>query len=135
MTTEAGASAAGTTLTTFYDGGCPLCSKEIAHYQRVDRAGRIRWVDITQDTEALTAAGLDTATAMRRLHVQHADGRLAQGVPAFIAIWRQLPGYRWLARGVTALGLTRPLDAAYRRFADWRFQRRCRQGACAIPGR
>ncbi|MGD2019824.1 MAG: DUF393 domain-containing protein [Thiohalocapsa sp.] len=124
-----------TVLTTFYDGGCPLCSKEIAHYRRVDRAGRIRWVDITQDSESLAAAGLDQLTAMRRLHVQDTDGRLVQGVPAFVAIWRHLPGYRWLARVVATLRLTRPLDAAYRRFADWRFERRCRDGACTLPQR
>lgn len=123
---------ADTAVTTFYDGGCPLCSKEIAHYRRLDRAGRVNWVDITRDAEALDAVGLDQATAMRRLHVRDADGRLVQGVPAFVAIWRQLPRYRLLARVVSALRLTAPLDAAYRRFADWRFERRCRDGACDI---
>jgi predicted DCC family thiol-disulfide oxidoreductase YuxK len=122
-------------LTTFYDGGCPLCSKEIAHYRRVDRAGRIRWVDITLDRDALDAAGLDIATAMRRLHVQRGDGRLVQGVPAFVAIWQQLPGYRLLARAVLWFRLTKPLDWAYRRFADWRFARRCHDGICAVSGR
>jgi predicted DCC family thiol-disulfide oxidoreductase YuxK len=120
---------------TFYDGGCPLCSKEIAHYRRMDRAGRIRWIDLTTDAEALSAAGLDVATAMRRLHVRDADGRLISGVPAFVAIWQQLPGYRSLARVVTALRLSRPLDWAYERFADWRFERRCRDGACALERR
>ncbi|WP_295542945.1 thiol-disulfide oxidoreductase DCC family protein [uncultured Thiohalocapsa sp.] len=125
---------ADSALTTFYDGGCPLCSKEIAHYRRLDRAGRVRWVDITRDTHALAAVGLDQATAMRRLHVCDATGQLVQGVPAFVAIWRQLPGYRLLARVVTALRLTGVLDAAYRRFADWRFERRCRDGSCRISG-
>ena len=124
-----------TQLTTFFDGGCPLCSREIAHYRRLDRAQRIRWVDITTEPDALAAVGLDQATAMRRLHVQDAAGRLIQGVPAFVAIWRQLPGYRLLARLVTGLKLTTPLDWAYRRFADWRFRRRCQDGHCAIASR
>lgn len=124
-----------TQLTTFYDGGCPLCSKEIAHYRRIDRAGRVRWVDITTAPEALAAAGLDQATAMRRLHVQDTDGRLLQGVPAFVAIWRQLPGYRRLAGLVQGLRLTGPLDLAYGRFADWRFRRRCAEGTCAVDPR
>jgi predicted DCC family thiol-disulfide oxidoreductase YuxK len=121
-----------THLTTFYDGGCPLCSREIAHYRRLDRAERIRWIDITTAPEMLTAAGLDPATAMRRLHVQDGRGRMLRGVPAFVAIWRQLPGYRLLATVVTALRLTGPLDSGYARFADWRFRRRCRDGVCAI---
>ncbi|MGB5830698.1 MAG: DUF393 domain-containing protein [Thiohalocapsa sp.] len=119
-------------LTTFYDGGCPLCSKEIAHYQRVDRAGRIRWIDLTTDAEALSAAGFDAETAMRRLHVRDVEGQLISGVPAFVAVWQQLPGYRLLAWVVTALRLSGPLDRTYARFADWRFERRCRDGACAL---
>ena len=33
----------------FYDGGCPLCRREIAHYQRIDRERRIQWTDIQQE--------------------------------------------------------------------------------------
>jgi predicted DCC family thiol-disulfide oxidoreductase YuxK len=124
-----------TELTTFYDGGCPLCSKEIAHYRKMDRAGRIRWIDITAEPQALAAAGLDQQTAMRRLHVRDADGRLVEGVPAFVEIWQRLPGYKLLARVVGALRLTGPLNWAYARFADWRFKRRCRDGACALEHR
>ncbi|MGB5735815.1 MAG: DUF393 domain-containing protein [Thiohalocapsa sp.] len=125
----------GERLTTYYDGGCPLCSKEIAHYRRVDRNQRVRWVDLTEAADELAAIGLDTSTAMRRLHVQEADGRLLSGVPAFVAIWRRLPGYRVLARVVEALGLIRPLEWGYARFADWRFRRRCDDGACGVGGR
>jgi len=123
------------TLTTYYDGGCPLCSKEITHYRRIDRAQRIRWIDITAQPDALRASGLDIATAMRRLHVRTSDGQIISGVPAFVAIWQKLPGYRLLAHLVRLLRLTRPLDLAYGQFADWRFRRRCRDGACAVPTR
>lgn len=121
-----------TELKTFFDGGCPLCSREIAHYRKLDRAGRIRWVDITRETDLLEAAGLDLPGAMRRLHVQESDGRLLSGVEAFVAIWRRLPRWRWLARLVTGLRLTRPLEWAYGSFAERRFRRRCADGACTI---
>lgn len=119
-------------LKTFFDGGCPLCNREIAHYRSIDREGRIRWVDITQEKEALADAGLDLPSAMRRLHVQELDGRLLSGVDAFVAIWRRLPRWRWLARVVTGLRLERPLEWGYRHFAERRFQRRCAEGACAL---
>jgi predicted DCC family thiol-disulfide oxidoreductase YuxK len=122
-------------ITTFYDGGCPLCSKEIAHYQRMDRTHRVRWIDLTQAADELAAVGLDTATAMRRLHVRDADGRLLSGVPAFVAIWYRLPRYRVLAQIVEKLRLVRPLDWVYAEFADWRFRRRCRDGTCAVATR
>ncbi len=119
-------------LKTFFDGGCPLCSREIAHYRKIDRAGCIQWVDITQEADVLKSVGLDLPSAMRRLHVQEADGRVLSGVEAFIAIWRRLPRWRWLARLVSGLRLTRPLEWAYVRFAERRFRRRCADGACAI---
>jgi predicted DCC family thiol-disulfide oxidoreductase YuxK len=121
-----------TKLTTFFDGGCPLCRREIAHYQRLDRHGAIRWVDIVNDQGALAAVGLDRNTAMRRLHVAEPNGQMRTGVPAFVAIWRRLPGYRHLATLVETLGLVRPLDWAYGHFADWRIKRRCNDGACTL---
>lgn len=119
-------------LTTFFDGGCPLCSREIAHYRKIDRAERIHWVDITQEPETLAAAGLDLPSAMRRLHVQEPDGRLLSGVEAFVAIWRRLPRWQLLARLVTRLRLTRALEWGYQRFAERRFRQRCAEGACPI---
>jgi predicted DCC family thiol-disulfide oxidoreductase YuxK len=121
-----------TELKTFFDGGCPLCSREIAHYRQIDRANRIQWIDITQDGEALAAVGLDLSSAMRRLHVLETNGRLLSGVDAFVAIWRRLPRWRWLAHLVTGLRLRRPLEWAYVRFAERRFRRRCADGACAL---
>ncbi|MEA3639263.1 MAG: DUF393 domain-containing protein [Lamprobacter sp.] len=121
-----------TRLTTFYDGGCPLCSREIAHYRKIDQEERIHWVDITQEADRLASAGLDLSSAMRRLHAQEADGRLLSGVDAFVAIWQRLPGWHLLAGLVTGLRLTGPLEWGYRRFAERRFRRRCAEGACAI---
>lgn len=116
----------------FYDGGCPLCRREIAHYRKLDRAQRIDWVDITQDHHRLAALDIPVRQAMQRLHVQTPDGRLVTGAEAFATVWQELPYYRWLARIVRGARLLRPLDAAYRWFARRRFQRRCRNGACPI---
>lgn len=121
-----------THLTTYYDGSCPLCSKEIAHYRRVDRQHRVRWVDLTKAAEELAEVGLDTQTAMRRLHVRAPDGQLISGIPAFIAIWQQLPGYHLLAKFVRTMRLTSALEWCYDYFADWRFRQRCNNGACGV---
>ncbi|MCF7979820.1 MAG: DUF393 domain-containing protein [Chromatiaceae bacterium] len=121
-----------TELKTFFDGGCPLCSREIAHYRKIDRDGRIQWIDITQAADTLATAGLDLPSAMRRLHVQEPDGRLLSGVEAFIAIWQRLPRWHLLAGLVTRLRLTRPLEWGYQRFSERRFRRRCAEGACML---
>ena len=115
----------------FYDGGCPLCRREIEHYQRRDRAGALAWVDITRDRQILEAHGLSAERAMERLHVLDGQRRWQVGAWGFAAIWEQLPGYRWLARLLRWLHLLPLLDAAYRPFARWRLRRRCSAGSCA----
>jgi predicted DCC family thiol-disulfide oxidoreductase YuxK len=113
----------------FYDGGCGLCSREIAHYRRLDSRERIEWIDITREPERLEDFGLELQACMEVLHVIAADGRRHTGAYAFAVTWSQLPGYRWLARLVRLPGILPLLDAAYRRFARWRFRRRT---ACAV---
>lgn len=97
------------TLRILYNGDCPVCAREIAHYRRVASASA---ADIVFDD--LTALGaravpLDPEAARRRLHAVE-DGRLVHGLPAFRALWRRLPGWRWLAR-LTGLPLVRPVAA------------------------
>jgi predicted DCC family thiol-disulfide oxidoreductase YuxK len=125
---EAGAS--NTRPTVFFDGACPLCRREIAHYRRIDRAQRLRWVDAATEAETLAAHGLDLDRAMAELHVLDGNGGWHRGVDAFLVIWSRLPAYRWLARLVSSLGLRAPLGFVYRYFAAWRYRRRCGAGAC-----
>lgn len=116
--------------TVFFDGGCPLCRREIAHYRRLDRHGRIHWFDVAEPGVQLDQFGLDRTAVMARFHVRDADGRMLTGAAAFVALWRCLPGYRHLARLVSALHLTGLLEWGYRRFAVWRLRRRCDDGLC-----
>lgn len=115
----------------FFDGSCPLCRREIAHYRRIDTAQRMYWVDAVSEPEALSRHGLSLKAAMAELHVLDGAGRWQRGIDAFVVIWQQLPGYRWLAKIITTLGLRRPLAFAYRHFAAWRNRRRCGDHGCA----
>ncbi len=114
----------------FFDGGCPLCRREVAHYRRLDRGDRVCWVDISREPRALENQGIDRSDAMRRLHVINERGRVVSGMPAFVAVWRQLPVYRHLAWFVERLGLVPTLERLYVNFASWRYRRRCADGTC-----
>ncbi len=115
----------------FYDGGCPLCSREVAHYRRLDREARIEWVDIHANPRAVDSIGVNYEEAMARLHVRDSNGEVQTGVWAFAAVWDALPYYRWLARMLRTLRLLSVLDLAYTRFASWRFKRRaCATDSC-----
>jgi len=82
--------------TVYYDGGCPVCAREISFYQRRPGAECLAWVDLTRAEDAALGPGLSRAAALARIHVRRADGRLIEGAAAFGEIWRCMPGLRWL---------------------------------------
>jgi len=102
-----------TTCTVYFDGACPVCRREIAHYRRQRGSESIAWVDASSCDEAELGPGLDRSVVLSRFHVRNADGTLTSGAAAFVAIWRRLPAFAWLA----ALASSRPvlalLEAGY----------------------
>ena len=114
----------------FFDGGCPLCRREVDHYRFLDRRDRVDWVDISREPDLLSRYGIDPEAAMRKLHALDERGRIVSGVSAFVVVWRNLPLYRYLAWFVERLDLVPTLDGVYARFAAWRFRRRCGSGSC-----
>lgn len=100
-------------LTVYYDGACPVCSREIAVYRRQPGAEQCAWVDASSCPEAELGAGLTRASAMTRFHVRRADGGLVDGMRGFTLLWRALPGWAWVGR-IASLGpFPLLLDAAY----------------------
>ena len=84
-------------LTVYYDGACPVCSREIAHYRQQPGAQACQWVDAAHCPPDALGAGLSRAQALGRFHVRLADGRLVDGAAGFGALWQVMPGWRWLA--------------------------------------
>lgn len=95
-----------------YNGACPICAREIAGYRRA--AARhdapLRFEDL--DQADLAAWGLSHEAARRRLHLRQ-DGQVLAGLPAFLALWARLPGWRWLARGLGLPGVRQVAHAVY----------------------
>jgi predicted DCC family thiol-disulfide oxidoreductase YuxK len=89
---------------------------------------------VTRPDADLCPYGIDRREALEVFHVVDAAGSMQTGARAFITLWGELPGYRWLATACRALHAAPLLDAAYRRFAAWHFRRRCTQGACGLGG-
>ena len=99
-------------VTALFHGACPVCSIEISHYQGMceRRSIRVGWSDISSGVDApiLAELGLDREDVKRRMTVLDRDGRVHRGIDAFIVLWRELPGYRHLAR-VVALPVIHPI--------------------------
>lgn len=106
--------------TVYYDGACPLCSREIAMYRRLDGADRLRWVDITTASPQELGGDLTREQALARFHVRDERGQLVAGGAGFVAIWGRLPGLRWLARLAARPPLSWLLEPAYRAFLRFR---------------
>ncbi len=122
--------AADPAATVFYDGACPLCRREIAHYRRLRGAERVLWIDIARADAPLATYGLSRELAMARLHVRDTAGHWQTGAFGFAELWSHLPGYRWLARTLRLLRLLPLLDRVYASFARWRLRRACDERTC-----
>src|SRR5207244_4387744 len=118
----------------FYDGLCPLCSREMAHYRKRVRDGAVEFVDIADSAFDAAAHGVDPLRVHRVMHVK-AGAEMRTGVDAFIAIWEVIPGYGWLARLARTPGLHWGFHLGYHAFAvvrPWLPRRRavCTTGTC-----
>lgn len=98
----------------FYDGSCPLCVAEIAHYKARDTGGHLALVDVSKPVDL--PSGLTPDAAMARFHVQTPDGVLQSGARGFAALWDRVPGWRWLARLSRIPGVLTLLEGVYRGF-------------------
>ncbi len=116
----------------FYDGGCPLCRREINHYRRLDRKKRLAWIDISREPMRVRSYGLKVEQAMLSFHVLDGTGCWKTGAEAFVVLWSQLPYYRHVASAIRKLRLSGLLDIAYKRWAVWRFRRRCEGNRCGV---
>ena len=104
MTESPASQSCDDSLRVLYNGSCPICSKEIEHYQRYsDGEGLpIAYDDLM--TEAREAWTIDQDSAAKALRVRRGDEVLV-GVDAFLALWEAMPRYRLLARLVRLPGV------------------------------
>jgi 3-demethoxyubiquinol 3-hydroxylase len=101
-------------LSVLYDGACPLCRREIALYRGLRSEHGLRFVDVS--SELALPPGATREQLLARFHVQRADGTLASGADAFLTLWAQLPGWRWLARLGRVPGMAWSMERVYRLF-------------------
>ena len=110
-------------LTLLYDGGCPLCLREVRLLQRRDgQRGRLAFVDINApDYESSCPSGIGYRQAMGRIHAITADGTVLRDLEVFRRAY-QLVDLGWLY-APTRWPPLRPLaDAVYSFWARHRLR-------------
>jgi predicted DCC family thiol-disulfide oxidoreductase YuxK len=120
-------------LTLYYDGGCPVCTREIGFYQRRRGAERIRWVNLARCEDSELGRDLNREAAYARLHARRPDGQLVSGARAFAALWQALPAFRLAGRVAALPGIVHGLEWGYRGFLKVRRLWRGDTAACALP--
>ena len=112
-------------LTLLFDGGCPLCLREVHFLEQRDRrcngaSPRIAFVDVdAADYDPTSHGGISYREAMGRIHAIAADGSVLRDVAVFRRAY-ELIGLGWLY-APTRWPLIGPLaDWAYGLWARWR---------------
>lgn len=99
----------GQSLTVWHDGGCPLCAREIALMRRLDRTGRICFIDVA---DPAVSCPLDRTLLLARFHALE-DGVMLSGAAAFAAMWRAIPVLRPFGMAARSPLVLRMLEATY----------------------
>ena len=120
-------------LEVFFDGACPLCSKEIAFLRKRDHASRIRFRDIADPSFDPSEVGLTHDALMARMHGRLPDGTVIEGVEVFRRLYATI-GFAPIVSLSRLPGIRQALDAAYDVFAKNRLRLtgRCTDGLCEV---
>jgi predicted DCC family thiol-disulfide oxidoreductase YuxK len=119
-------------IEVYYDGACPMCSREIGLLRRLDRRQRIRFVDIDAAGFDAGTVGVSQQALMERIHGRLPDGTLVEGVEVFRRLYAAV-GFGWIVSLTRLPGVASLLDAAYDAFARRRLRLagRCAEGTCS----
>ena len=104
-------------VVVWFDGGCPLCRREIALMRRLDRRRAIDFVDASK----VPACPLPQGDMLAQLHAWE-EGRLLSGAAAFAAMWRAIPVLRpmgLIARSPRVLTLLEQIYVVFLRSRPW----------------
>ncbi len=94
----------------YFNNSCGVCRMEINHYKKFNE--KLGWIDVTNNKEAQKETAKSSAELIRRLHVEQ-DGKIYQGIDAFLIVWSRLPKYRWLYKLVKTPGIYHASYIAY----------------------
>ena len=107
-------------LILLFDGGCPLCLREVKFLRSRDKFENISFVDIdSSNYEPDLYLGISYKDAMGRIHAINKSGEILKDVAVFREAYR-LVGLGWIyaPTRLPILGLL--IDQIYKIWAKWR---------------
>jgi predicted DCC family thiol-disulfide oxidoreductase YuxK len=115
----------------FYDGGCPLCVREIGMLRRWDRRQKIRFTDIDAMDFQAADYGKSYEELMAQMHGRLPDGTWIRGVEVFRRLYTTV-GFGPLVFLSRLPVISQTLDLGYVLFAKNRLRLtgRCTTDSC-----
>ncbi|MDA9864906.1 DUF393 domain-containing protein [Pelagibacterales bacterium] len=98
--------------TVLFNEKCSVCNFEIQHYKK---RSSLQYTDCSNMDDKY----------LKALHVQFEDGKELIGVRAFIYVWNNTNGYKWLGKLIglpIIFQLSQLLYAVIARLLFWRFK-------------
>ena len=107
-------------LTLLFDGGCPLCLREVKFLRSRDTLKNISFVDIdSSEYEPDIYSGISYKDAMGRIHAINESGEILRDVTVFREAYR-LVGLGWIYAPTRWPVLGQLINQVYKVWAQWR---------------
>ena len=100
----------------FFDGECPICSREIHFYKRKAGTVRCEWVDVNRLSEEFIPNGYTRDDLLKRFYVNHPTEGITSGAMAFALLWQEIFGWHWVVDALKVPIIGQTCDFTYRVF-------------------
>ena len=120
-------------IEVFFDGGCPLCLREVKFLKRRDRQGKITFTDIDAADFCPETCGKTYDELMARMHGRLPDGTWITGVEVFRRLYSAI-GFGRLVTLTRLPIISQIMDIGYHIFAKNRLRLtgRCAGQTCSV---
>ena len=109
-------------LTIFFDGGCPLCKREVDFLQSKNQKGALSFIDInTSDFSSDLKYGITYKQAMDRIHAVKSDGSVIKDIKVFQEAY-SLIGLGWIYAPTKLPILDKFIEFIYGLWAKYRLK-------------
>ena len=109
-------------LTIFFDGGCPLCRREVDFLQSRNQKGNLEFIDINSSDFSLDLKyGITYKQAMERIHALKIDGSVIKDINVFQEAYG-LIGLGWIYAPTKLPILDKFIEFIYGLWAKYRLK-------------
>jgi len=109
-------------LTIFFDGGCPLCQREVDFLQSRNQKANLKFIDInSSDLPLEIEYGITYKQAMERIHAVKSDGSVIKDIKVFQEAY-DLIGLGWIYAPTKLPIIDKLIESVYILWAKYRLK-------------